>query len=129
MNYLFLSFFILTLSVSATFAEDQTTDDTMTTLENSQTTDSLMNESLPTDQKETIPEKKQTKSRSKWDFSDHREDKKTSAKKTAEKIQNNKKYGQNNNLVKPKEHWTLDKTKQTWKFPSSETSNNSGDSK
>lgn len=129
MNYLFLSFFILTLSVSATFAEDQTTDDTMSTLENSQTTDSLMNESLPTDQKETIPEKKQTKSRSKWDFSDHREDKKTSAKKTAEKIQNNKKYGQNNNLVKPKEHWTLDKTKQTWKFPSSETSNNIGDSK
>jgi|CXWL01.1.fsa_nt_gi hypothetical protein len=129
MNYLFLSFFILTLSVSATFAEDQTTDDTMTTLENSQTTDSLLNKSLPTDQKETIPEKKQTKSRSKWDFSDHREDKKTSAKKTAEKIQNNKKYGQNNNLVKPKEHWTLDKTKQTWKFPSSETSNNSGDSK
>ena len=120
MKYLFLSVFILTVTVSTALAEEQTTDNTTVTLENSQTTEPLTNEVLPTDQENTTTEKKQTKTRSKWDFSDHPEDKKSKAGNTTEKTENK-------NPVKPKDKWKMDKaTKQTWKFPTSSTTKSSG---
>lgn len=119
MKYLLLGLFILTVPVSTAFAEEQTTDNTTATLENSEITEPLKNEVLPTDQKNITTETKQTKPRSKWDFSDHPEDKKNN---TNEKTQNN-------NQVKPKDKWKIDNTKESWKFPKSSTTKSSGYSK
>jgi len=121
MKYLLLGVFILTVTVSTALAEEQTMDDTTTTLENSQTTESLKNESLPSDKDRIPAETKKIRPRNKWDFSGRPEDKKTKAKSAAEKIQGNKKYGKNNIPIKPKEKWKIDNTKETWKFPKSET--------
>jgi hypothetical protein len=120
MKHLLLGLFILTMPVSTALAEEQTTDNTTETLENSEITEPLTNEALPTDQENTTKEEKQTKTRSKWDFSDHPEDKKSKAGNTPEKTENK-------NPVKPKDKWKMDKaTKQTWKFPTSSTTKSSG---
>ena len=119
MKYLLLGLFILAMPVSTAFAEGQTTDNTTATLENSEITETLKNEALPTDQKTTTPEKKQTKARGKWDFSDRPEDKKSKTENTTEKTQNSA-------TVKPKDKWKIDNTKQSWKFPASSTTKSSG---
>ena len=129
MKYLFLSVFILTVPVSTALAEEQTTDDTIVTLENSQTTESLKNESLPPDKDSITTETKKIRPRNKWDFSDHPEDKKTKAKSATEKNKDNKKYDKNNIPIKPKEKWKIDNTKQTWKFPKTENTKSNRQSK
>ena len=113
MKYLLLGLFILTVPVSTAFAEEQTTDNTTVTLENSEITEPLKNEVLPTDQETTTPEKKQTKPRNKWDFSDHPEDKKSKAENTTEKTQNN----------------STVKSKDIWKFPAASTTKSTSTTK
>ncbi len=114
MNYLFICLMLLTLTAVPVFAEEYSSEQTTTSLENTTTPESLTNETKDTAATNQNTKPRMTKPKNKWDFSDHKEDK---AKKNSSD-QNKSTRNKNNKRKKftnPEKKWADTDTETTHK--------------
>lgn len=122
MKHVWLGLFILLILTSPTFAQDEVADNSTVILANAETAETQNTNAVTDVPKTPLVSEKPIKTRSKWDFSDHSEDKK---KDQSKKDQNSKKNG----YTKSQEQWLMNNNKQTWKSPVSEKIQSSNYSK